>query len=255
MSHVRASWRLLRLTGHIVSGLWRVRRLSRLEPKQASELVREWHAGLLRVLAVEVETIGHLADEPGLHLPNHISWLDIPLLGAHLHNSVFLSKDEVRSWPVVGSLAAASGTLFVRRGGADEATRAALRGALEGDRRLVLFAEGTTTCGDDVRRFHGRLLQAAIDTERPIHPVLLRYRLDDGAPDYGPAYVGDDSLMQSLWQVLRAKRTRAELHWLPVLSPESGSRNDLARAAETAVRTALKFSINGSGNGARSTGA
>lgn len=245
MSHVRASWRLLRLAGHVVSGLWLTRRLSRMESERGAELVRAWHASLLRVLVVEVETIGQPADEPGLHLPNHISWLDIPLLGAHLHDSAFLSKDEVRRWPIIGSLAVASGTLFVRRGGADEATRTALRDALEQNRRLVVFAEGTTTCGDDVRRFHGRLLQAAIDTGRPIHPVLLRYRLDDGTPDYGPAYVDDDSLVQSLWQVLRAKRTRAELHWLPALSTDSGSRNELARAAEASVRAALRFSIGG----------
>lgn len=243
MSRVRAGWRLLRLCGHIGSGLWRSRRLHRLADDQRRAAIQLWHAGLLRILAVEVEERGSVADAQGLHLPNHISWLDIPLLGAYLSGAVFLSKDEVRRWPVVGSLASAAGTLFIRRGAAGEGTREALSDALRVGHRVVLFAEGTTTRGDGIRRFHGRLLQAAIDADRPVHPVLIRYRLDDGGVDYRPAYVGDDSLAGSLWRILQARRIRAELHWLPSVPVADLNRSELARAAEAQVRQALQSSV------------
>lgn len=52
-----------------------------------------------------------------LWVSNHVSWTDIPLLGMLLPLS-FLSKAEVRHWPVAGWLAEKAGTLFIRRGGA-----------------------------------------------------------------------------------------------------------------------------------------
>jgi len=239
MKTLRATWRLLRLVGHIAAGLWRSRRFKYMTVRGRADKIRHWHAGLLRILGVTVEEHGEPAAVDGLHLPNHISWLDIPLLGASLTGAVFLSKDEVRGWPLVGRLAANAGTLFVRRGAAGEATRTALSEALSVGQRVVLFAEGTTTLGDGVRRFHGRLLQAAIETHSPVHPVLIRYRLDDGTPDYRPAYVGDDTLVASLWRVLLAPRIRAEIHWLPAVQVAGRNRGELARAAEERVRGAL----------------
>ena len=240
MNILRAAWRFSRLLMHVLYGLWMARRFDRLDRREQDRLIRQWHARLLQILAVEVYTDGRTPDSAGICLPNHVSWLDIPLLGSLLPYSIFLSKDEVRAWPVVGRLAAAAGTVFIRRGAAGDSLRQTLLDALWAGNRIVIFAEGTTTRGDDVRRFHGRLLQAGIDADRPFQPVAIRYRLADGQPDYRPAYVDDDTLLLSLWRILNCRSIRVEVCWLSPLLPAEGGRNELARAIETRVRASVR---------------
>lgn len=78
-------------------------------------VVRWWHRRLCRALELKVRVTGELA-ERALLVANHISWLDIPVLGAQGQIG-FLSKAEVRDWPLIGWMAETAGTLFIARGG------------------------------------------------------------------------------------------------------------------------------------------
>ena len=73
---------------------------------------------LVAALPFDVKVVGELPQRPMLWVSNHVSWTDIPLLGM-LTPLSFLSKAEVRHWPVAGWLAEKAGTLFIRRGGGD----------------------------------------------------------------------------------------------------------------------------------------
>ena len=76
------------------------------------QLTRWWMRGLLHLLPLQIHCHGQPAASTRLLVSNHVSWLDIVLIGAHapVH---FLSKAEVRDWPVIGWLASAAGTLFI----------------------------------------------------------------------------------------------------------------------------------------------
>tara|TARA_R110002051_G_scaffold83393_1_gene147714 strand:+ start:16986 stop:17810 length:825 start_codon:yes stop_codon:yes gene_type:complete len=202
------------------------------------QLAGWWMRGLIRLLPVQVRCHGQPATGTRLLVSNHVSWLDIVIIGAHapVH---FLSKAEVRHWPVIGWLAAAAGTLFIQRGQASgSALQEQLAAALQQGRSLVIFAEGTTTAGDQVRTFHGRLLSCAIDSATPIQPVALAYR-QNGQPDRTAPFINDDEFSAHLLGLLGSPTITVELHFLDDLQPDSGTRNQLSRSAQSAVSQAL----------------
>ncbi|WP_322520407.1 lysophospholipid acyltransferase family protein [Guyparkeria halophila] len=238
---VRGLSRGLRLACYFVAGLWRTRRFDRLDEAVRLEQARAWLDGASRVLGVRVRVQGldRLADLPpggSLWLPNHVSWLDIPLLGGLCEGTVFLAKSEIRRWPVIGRLARLSGTEFIERGRGSEAASEAVASGLAHGRQIVVFAEGTTTDGHMVRRFHARLLGPAVQMERPVVPIALRYYDARGKRTAAPAFIDNESLWPSLWRVLSSPGIEARIDVLEPIYPESGeTRSEIARRAHHAV--------------------
>ena len=110
----RAVWRGLRLLAHVAKGAWIVAfRFPQLHYLQQHEHVQAWAATLLLRAGVQLQVKGQPpAKGPVLMVSNHISWLDIPLLHAARHCR-FISKSDVKGWPIIGTLATAAGT-FIR---------------------------------------------------------------------------------------------------------------------------------------------
>jgi 1-acyl-sn-glycerol-3-phosphate acyltransferase len=201
-------------------------------------LTRWFLARLSGALPFEVEVRGELPQGPHLWVGNHVSWTDIPLLGQLLPIS-FLSKAEVRTWPLAGWLAHKAGTLFIRRGSGDSKLLARqLHRHLEARRQLLIFPEGTTTDGQQVRTFHGRLLTGAIEAGVPLQPVAIRYRRD-GEIDLIAPFIGDDDLPSHLLRLFRAERAVVEIQLLTPIASHGQERNALARQAQRAVQVAL----------------
>jgi 1-acyl-sn-glycerol-3-phosphate acyltransferase len=100
--------------------------------------------------------------------------------------------------------------------------------------------EGTTWCGLQLGPFRPALFQAAIDGGVPVRPVAVRYRLADGAPTTWPAFVGDETLIDSVRRTARLRGLVVEVHVLPEIAPgRAADRFELAALAESAVRNAL----------------
>lgn len=238
---LRGLVRGVRLVGYFVAGLWRNRRFAHLNEAVRLEQARAWLGGAAPVLGVRVRVQGleRLADlSPGgaLWLPNHVSWLDIPLLGGLCDGTVFLAKSEIRRWPVIGRLAKLSGTEFIERGRGSEAASEAVANGLAHGRQIVVFAEGTTTDGHMVRRFHARLLGPAVQMERPVVPIALRYYDSKGKRTKAPAFIDNESLWPSLWRVLSFEGLEAHIDVLEPIYPQSGeTRSEIARRAHHAV--------------------
>ncbi|MBN2871412.1 MAG: 1-acyl-sn-glycerol-3-phosphate acyltransferase [Halothiobacillaceae bacterium] len=245
---LRAVGRLMRLLGYLAVGLWRARSLERLDEATRREIVRAWLAGVGDILGVSVQVRGaaridDLVEAGSVWLPNHVSWLDIPLLGGIRPGTVFLAKSEIRHWPVIGRLARLAGTQFIVRGQGSEAAASAVAEGLTRGRQMVVFAEGTTSEGLSVRRFHARLLGPAIEAGRPLVPVALTYRDERGKRTTGPAFIGQESLWPSLWRVLRARGLHARIELLdPIVPAPDDTRTELARRAEQAVMAAVASS-------------
>lgn len=199
----------------------------------------QWFLGrLARALPLTIQVHGRCAPGPALWVCNHVSWVDIAVLGS-LAPLSFLSKADVRDWPVAGWLAHQAGTLFIRRGAGDGMrTNQQLAERLRAGHSLVIFPEGTTTDGQQLRTFHPRLLACAIDTGTPVQPVAIRYRRD-GAPDPLTPFIGDDDLLSHLRRLLAADRAIVEVHLLPPIRSTGLDRGTLAAQAQAAVATVL----------------
>lgn len=168
--------------------------------------VQVWADRLLVCLGITLELRG-AAPAPGplLLVSNHISWLDITALHA-AHFCRFVSKAEVRRWPLIGTLAAGAGTLFIERSSRRDASRMVqhMAQSLRDGDVLAVFPEGTTSDGLQVLPFHANLLQSAIAAGVSVQPVALRF-VDQrtGQRSLAPCYVGDDTLLASVWRTLR----------------------------------------------------
>jgi 1-acyl-sn-glycerol-3-phosphate acyltransferase len=208
-------------------------------------LTRLWLRGLIAILPLRIHCRGKPTEHTSLLVSNHISWLDIVVIGAQapVH---FLSKAEVRRWPVVGWLANAAGTLFIQRGQATgQSLHEQLCNALQRGDSLVIFAEGTTTEGDRIRPFHGRLLGCAIESSAPVQPVALAYQRD-GDRDVIVPFVNDDEFSSHLLRLLGSPPIDVEMHFLPLVHCQDLSRNQLARDVRSTVVQALGVADEGS---------
>ncbi|MET9385517.1 lysophospholipid acyltransferase family protein [Streptomyces sp. NPDC002928] len=224
---------VLRLTAMVVLLLAGIT-LSPLGRWIPAELVRRWSRATVRAAGVRVRITGTAAPTGGLLLvANHISWLDIPLLAA-VRPARMLAKAEIRRWPVAGPLAARA-ALFIDRDRlrALPGTVARMADTLRAGQAVAVFPEGSTWCGRAQGDFRRAAFQAALDAGAAVQPVRIRYRFAGGADSTAPAFVGDDSLLASVWRVVSARGLVAEVEVRPVLT-EGGDvdRRALARAAQ-----------------------
>ena len=119
----------------------------------------------------------------------------------------FVSKAEVRHWPVLGVMAEGAGTLFIERASRRDALRVVHRMAesLARGEVLAAFPEGTTSDGQRMLPFHANLIQAAIPHQVPVQPVGVRFMdARSGERSFAPCYIDNGTLLQSLWRTLTA---------------------------------------------------
>jgi 1-acyl-sn-glycerol-3-phosphate acyltransferase len=191
---------------------------------------------MLRAAGVRVRLVGVWPEDEGVLLvANHLSWIDVLAL-AGVANVRVLAKREVGQWPVIGRLARCGGALFLDRAGLRglPAVIAALAAALRSGDSVAVFPEGTTWCGAAAGPFRRAAFQAALDVGAPVRPVAITLRHADGSPARAAAFVGEQSLLDSMLRVVRTRGLTCELTPLPLLRP-TGDRRVLARRAEEAI--------------------
>lgn len=246
MATLRLYWRSLLLLLWLTSSLVLAASLRLAEavrrhplPSLRQRLSNRCFRLLVSCLPLQMQVRGELPQQPALWVCNHVSWVDIAVLGA-LQPLTFLSKAEVRHWPIAGWLAVQAGTLFIQRGAGDSATVGTQIAAhLQAGQALLLFPEGTTTDGQSLRTFHGRLLSGVIEQPIALQPVAIRY-WRDGQLDTAAAFIGDDDLLSHLRRLLAASTAQVSIELLPTLLAQAGeSRNQLARRAQQCIAQCL----------------
>ncbi|MFG3711309.1 lysophospholipid acyltransferase family protein [Micromonospora sp. NPDC047730] len=241
----RRAARLLAVLGMLLAGTVLAALLPVLPARERAVAVRGWARGALRALGVRLVVRGRAPRRPALLVANHVSWLDVLALLA-VAPARMVAKREVRSWPLVGLLATAAGTVLVDRARPRDlpATVARVAATLRAGRPVAVFPEGTTWCGaaDAVgcrpgRGFRPALFQAAIDAGAPVVPLRIGYTCAaTGVPTTAAAFVGDDNLFRSLGRVLAARDLEVRVTVSAALHPaRDADRRLLARTAESAV--------------------
>jgi 1-acyl-sn-glycerol-3-phosphate acyltransferase len=227
---------------HLLSGTFQAALLFPLGgPHWRQRLKRAWSRQLLALLRIRTEPVGDLACiDGGLLVGNHISFIDIFVINALLP-SAFVAKSEVSQWPLIGWLSRQADTVFIERGSrkAAHSTRQQMLTALDADRRLAIFPEGTTTSGDRVLPFHAALFQSAIDSAVPVHAIAISYRDADGTRSTAPAYIDEISLIECLTSVLEAGGLVARVELAASFAPPLEDRRHLAHHSRQAIAAAL----------------
>lgn len=205
-------------------------------------VVQRWSVRLLRILAVDLRIEGDLGAYRGnvMVVANHISWLDIFVLNA-AHPVRFVAKSEIAKWPVVSQMVRGAGTVFIERARPRDVLNVnhyVARLLAQGN-VVAVFPEGTTTYGTELLPFKGALLQPIVEAEGHVQPVAIRYRTPDGNLSLAPEYVGDTSFATSFWRVCGERALTVALIARPALHARDRHRRDLARAAESSIRTVL----------------
>jgi 1-acyl-sn-glycerol-3-phosphate acyltransferase len=230
---VRASGRLIRCAAVIATAGADYFVFIRLRGKSGRLAVRaEWlrrHSGrMLAALHVSVEQRG-VPPAGGMLAANHLGYVDILVLGAG-KPMVFLSKSEVRRWPVIGVLTACAGTLFIRRDRKSDVARfdESFARVVNAGLLLGLFPEGTSSNGHQVLPFHSSLFASAVAAQWPVTPVWLGYAATGGSVENDVCYWGDMTFFSHFLRLLTVEHIRATVVYGTAL-PAGLDRKAMAR--------------------------
>ncbi len=217
MKPLRTAWAVVRVLWHALAGFLTIVLLfPRLSAAERQARVQAWALGMLRAMGLRLRVLGQpVVQGPALIVCNHISWLDILSLHAARYCR-FVSKADVHHWPLIGRMATGAGTLYIERESRRDALRVVhhMTDSLRAGDVLAVFPEGTTGDGASLLPFHANLLQAAIVADVPVQPVALGF-MDEatGQRSLAPCYLGDDTLVGSVWRTLTGGPITVVVHF------------------------------------------
>jgi 1-acyl-sn-glycerol-3-phosphate acyltransferase len=239
VNSLRATWRLWRALVHALAGLATILFMfPRLNEPQREARVQAWSLRMLALLGVGLEVRGQPPKNgPVLLVANHISWLDILVMHAACYCR-FVSKADVKQWPLIGTLATGGGTIYIER----ESRRDALRvvhhvtASLKRGEVVAVFPEGTTGDGATLLPFHANLIQAAISADAPVQPVALSFvDAATGGISQSPSYIGDETMVGSVWRTLSGPPLVAMVRYGQPEQAAGRSRREWAADLRSAV--------------------
>ncbi len=210
----------------------------------SSFITKKWLGFIARIFGVKIKIYGKALTEKTLFVSNHISWLDILILGSivPIH---FLSKHEVKTMPVLGWLATRAGTLYIKRGNKNSATESSgeITAALNQQHNSLIFAEGTTTNGN-IKKFHSRMLQSAIDAQAMVQPVAIFYPVKNkkiNEIEINPVvlFLGNTTIGESFDLISRTSNIDVEVHFLNPINSTGKTRDEIAQHAFDEVVEAI----------------
>ncbi len=246
-AYLRVFYRLILFALLVVIGLLITLLLFPLVSWQSKRrIIKTWSHWLLRALGIRlvVDRAPPAANLQGLMVSNHSSWIDIFATNA-VQAVRFISKSEIRDWPVLGRLVTMAGTLYVERGNRSKIneTNQSIRDAVAAGDLIGFYPEGTTTDGTYLLPFKTNLFQPAVDYQMTVYPVAVSYR-QRGQKTRIASYEGDTSFGESFLSLTRA--TGLEVHVAfgdPIDGTTFGHRAALASAAQEAIVRMTGLSI------------
>ncbi len=244
-------FRFFLLLVHLLRAIWifglssdnqQVLRQGIAEEKQKK--IQQWLTKLLSLLRVRVHIHGNSFSYPKVIIANHISWLDVILL-CRYYQGHFIAKKEIQSWPLLGAMISAIGTLFIERSKKRDTKLIAgqIQQIIQNRHNIIFFPEARTGDGKKINKIYPALFQYAIDAAMDIQPVLLVYHDSSGIPSDAVPYRKDQNLLTSVWQVLGQKEIHAHIYLLQSISTKNKERKSLAAKIELQLQQQLQKAI------------
>ena len=177
-----------------------------------AEWLHRWCVFALRLLGVRYEVVGAIPAS-GLIVSNHLSYLDIMVFSA-VTPTLFVSKKEVRGWPIFGLLAHLAGSRFLDRSRSADAHRVQneVQEALDQGCRVVVFPEGTSTDGNSVLPFKPALFESAVG-RHDITVAHISYTVSAGSVEQDVCYWGEMTFVPHLVRLLSKKWIAARIQF------------------------------------------
>ena len=223
--------------------------------KRISEkLVQIFHKLVLWLININVEVIGkrNLNNVPTLYVSNHLSYLDIPVLGSAI-NGRFIAKHEISNWPILGYLSKVGNTIFINRNLRFLKTnKSIIFDHLSRGNNIILFPEGTTSDGIRVLKFKSSLLTSLEQKNIYIQPIVINYESINGMPLnrwLKPiiAWYGDMNLKPHLINILKLFSIKAKIRILPALNGRNfTNRKDMTSTLHHAIDSFYSNELNNS---------
>jgi 1-acyl-sn-glycerol-3-phosphate acyltransferase len=196
-------------------------------------LFRATSRALLALLRAEVRVSGPVPRPPFLLVTNHLSYVDILVLASKLP-ARFVAKAEVRRWPLLGPICKGFGTIFIDRSDRRDIPRvlAGIEAALARGEGVVVFPEGTSSSGEEIRPFRSPLLALPARRGLPVHAAALRY----DPPDV--AWWGEAALLPHLLGLFRLRRIEATIDFAaePIVDEDRKRLAERLREAVVGLR-------------------
>lgn len=194
---------------------------------------------------IRVRHVG--AIQPGasvLFIANHISYLDIFVLGAIVPNVVFIAKQDVAQWPGAQRLLKAQAVLVKRDSRAVREQIPLLQKLLAQGHRLILFPEGTSTDGHAVQPFRRSLFTVTDNPDVTVQPLTLAYTHLDGVPLSQSlrtfyAWYGDMDFVSHLVNMLGIGHVTARVLFHPPVPTDGQSRHAMAHTCHRVIASGL----------------
>jgi len=201
---------------------------------------QQWMKMLAIILNLKINHNGSLSKNPVVFVSNHISWLDVVALGCD-RNCVFVAKNSVKKWPLIGTIAKLNGTLFINREDKKDIvkTLAKANNILASGVSIAFFPEATTTNGKVIKPFRTSLYQTAIHSSSNVQAIGIRYSDRKGKESPAP-YVDDETFIAHLFKVLKTPKIEVKLAYCkPVEINNSYNRKILAETTQMQVAEIL----------------
>ncbi len=235
MKIIKLFQKLFLIIIHLIIGLlvsFLLFRLLHFDKKQ--KIIKWWYKRFIKIINLQVKVHGGTPKNCCLIVSNHISWLDIIVIG-HLLPTIFLSKAEVKKWPLLGWLASSANTIYIKRGGGQsENIRNIMVDKFRKNLSITIFPEGKTTDGETVGQFFPRLFAAAIETKTPVLPISLNYHINN-YKDKSLAFIGSQNFFENFFSIIKRDKIQVEVCLLDAVKSENFDRKRLAIKAQNII--------------------
>lgn len=210
--------------------------------------VSRWCARALSTMDFEIECVGldkiDFANKNYLFVSNHMSYLDVLVFSSKIP-SVFVTSVDMGEIFFLGTLAEMGGSIFVERRNRQRIERdlTAMTETLREGFNIIIFPEGTSTDGQKMLPFKKSLLMSAVDAEKEIVPVAIKYMSIDGVP-FSKAnadtvcWYGDMTFADHLMGLWKHRSIKVQLQFMEPINTKQASDGERIRT-ELAEKTWL----------------
>ncbi|NOZ45185.1 MAG: 1-acyl-sn-glycerol-3-phosphate acyltransferase [Chlorobi bacterium] len=170
--------------------------------KNRYKLVKSWAKIICLVLGIKIYKNNNAIPKGVLILPNHRSWIDIPLIFS-INPATIIAKKEISSWPIIGWGFNAIDAILVDRSklGSLIKTFKEIENKILQNKTVILFPEGTICEGPETGRFKNGAFKAAAEHKIKIVPIAFEFK------DRNAVWAGNETLITHFFKCMGSWKT------------------------------------------------